>query len=360
MKIFLNNIRNSLMYDTRLIAVVTVVAVAAIATAVFIAVRAAGPFVSAEPENGTLSGSAAIVSDNTASGSRSVRFPAPSTYPILMAAGDIACKPGDVRSTNFCHHSDVANLLGPATAWVPLGDLQYESGTTTEFAVYEQYFGKYKAKTYPVVGNHEYLTSGAAGYYTYWAGKGSPMEPTCRSGCKGWYSFDLGQYWHVVVLNTNCSKIGNCGVGTPQNDWLKADLAANTKPCIAAAMHHPLYASGTDYYPGVAAAKPLWEVLMQYNADVVLAGHNHLYESFDVMDSNGNIDRTNGIRSFLVGSGGKNLRTFVTTPVNGSLKRNNTVYGVIQLTLKPTSYDWKFVPEAGKTFTDTGTQTCLN
>jgi hypothetical protein len=285
----------------------------------------------------------------------------PSTSdPILMTAGDIACKPGDIRSEKYCHHSDTANLLGPADYVLPLGDLQYESASGSEFSVYDSTWGKYKSKTYPVVGNHEYLTSGAAGYYTYWAGKGSPMEPTCKSNCKGYYSFDIGSNWHVVVLNTNCSKVGGCGAGSSQHNWLKADLAAKSKPCIAAAFHHPLYASGADYYPGVTAGKPLWDVLMQYNADVVLAGHNHVYERFDIMDSNGNIDRTNGIRSFLVGSGGKNLRSFVATPVTGSQIRNNTVYGVLRLTLHPNSYDWKFVPEAGKTWTDTGTQSCGN
>jgi hypothetical protein len=276
-----------------------------------------------------------------------------------MVAGDLVCKPGDNRSTNYCHMQDVANLLGPATAFMPLGDLAYDSGSDASFAVYDSIFGKYKAKTFPVIGNHEYLTSGATGYFKYFGDKATPRQPGCRSSCQGYYSFNLGD-WHIVALNTNCSKAGGCGASDPQGQWLKADLAANTKPCIAAAWHHPRYGSGEHYYPGSTGPAALWQILMDYNADVVLSGHEHNYERVNKMNATGGIDTVNGIRSFVVGTGGKNKTPFVSTPIAGSQARNAEAFGVLRLILHPTSFDWKFVPEAGETWTDSGTQSCLN
>ena len=256
----------------------------------------------------------------------------------VVAAGDIACDPaspsfnGGLGTATGCRMlatSDLALALG-ADAVLALGDTQYESGTPAAFqASYDPTWGRLKAITHPAVGNHEYLTAGAAGYFGYFgAAAGDPQE--------GWYSFDLGG-WHVVALNSNCGAIGGCGPGSAQHDWLLADLAANPAACTLAYWHHPRFSSGAHGNDPTVA--PLWEALHDAGADLVLAGHDHLYERFAPQDASGAADPT-GPRQITVGTGGKNLVGVAQVRPNSAARR--VAFGVLALDLYADGYAWSF------------------
>jgi hypothetical protein len=223
--------------------------------------------------------------------------------------------------------------------------------------VYERTWGRYKARTYPAVGNHEYATSGAAGYYTYFGSAASPQDTNCTANCNGYYSYNLGA-WHLIVLNSECDQVGGCNAGSPQEQWLKADLAAHADTCTLAYWHRPLFTSGISL--GDSAMHDVWVDLYNAHADLVLNGHDHIYERFAPQDPSGNADPTNGITEIIVGTGGANHDTFSSTAAN-SVVRDNTTYGVLKLTLHPTSFTWQFLPETAGgngTFTDAGSQAC--
>ncbi len=284
--------------------------------------------------------------------------------PVIVAAGDIACDPGNSSfnggngTSNSCRMLYTSNLipnLNPA-AVLPLGDNQYYCGGYTAFLQsYALSWGRFLSLTHPSVGNHEYLTSGgtdcdatghASGYYQYFgAAAGSPSQ--------GYYSYNIGS-WHLIALNTQCSEAGGCGTGSPQETWLRADLAAHPTACTLAYWHIPLWSSGGR---ANSNSQVLMQDLYNANAEVVLTGHDHDYERFAPQNPQGQLDTTRGIREFVAGTGGANHTSFVTTAANSQV-RNDTTFGVLKLTLHATSYDWQFVPEAGATFTDSGTTAC--
>jgi hypothetical protein len=270
--------------------------------------------------------------------------PPPSeTDPVLVGAGDIAnCSTTTDEAT--------AKLLDgiPGTVFTA-GDNAYDSGTLTEFKnCYEPTWGRHKARTKPTPGNHEYLTAGASGYFDYFgAAAGDPS--------KGYYSYNLGE-WHVVALNSMCGQVGGCGASSPMVSWLKQDLNANNdKACTLAYFHHPLFSSGS--HGNVPKMRPSWDALYAANAEVVISGHDHNYERFAPQSPSGALDTARGIREFVVGTGGTSLRPLGVVQPN-SQARNATTHGVLKLTLHPTSYEWSFVPIAGKTFTDSGSTSC--
>jgi acid phosphatase type 7 len=269
----------------------------------------------------------------------------PTSDPVLVAAGDIAsCESNGDEAT--------APLLARIHGTVlTLGDNVYESGTASEFAdCYDPTWGAYKARTRPSVGNHEYYTAEASGYFGYfgWAA-GDPN--------KGYYSYNLGR-WHLISLNSNCAEVGRCDSSSPQMRWLKADLATNKdKRCTLAYMHHPRFSSGEEH-GSTPAVTPLWDALYAAGVDVMLSGHEHNYERFAPQDPNGRADPEHGIREFVVGTGGKSHYPIVDTIANSEVHNDDT-YGVLKLTLHPKGYTWLFVPVAGKTFTDSGTSGCL-
>ncbi len=274
---------------------------------------------------------------------------------VVAAAGDIACDPtssyfnGGAGASGNClmqATSDLVLGMSPHAVLV-LGDNQYEDGTYQQFMQsYDLSWGRFKDITYPSVGNHEYKDPDAAGYYTYFgAAAGDPA--------KGYYSVEIGN-WHVIALNSNCSKAGGCSAGTPQEQWLRADLAAHPAACTLAIWHHPLFSSGA--IGNISWTQDLWQALDEAGAEIVLVGHDHHYERFGLQDANGNADPT-GIREFVVGTGGRN-HTSVTSIQPNSEAVNDDTYGVLKLTLRPTSYEWEFVPEPGESFTDTGSQDC--
>jgi hypothetical protein len=285
--------------------------------------------------------------------------------PIVAAAGDIACDPasasfnGGNGTTGSCRQKATSDLLlDPALSAVfLLGDNQYYCGGYQAYlASYDKSWGRVKGITRPAPGNHEYLTSGgtdctsananAAGYFRYFGtAAGDPS--------KGYYSFDIGT-WHIVVLNSECTDVGGCSPTSPQGKWLRADLAAHANVCTLAYWHIPLFSSG-----GRASSRyrSFWDALYSAGAEIVLSGHDHIYERFAPQRPDGTADAAHGIRQFVVGTGGSN-HTSLSTAFANSEVRNSTTYGVLRLTLRPTGYDWRFVPEAGKTFTDSGSGAC--
>ncbi len=155
----------------------------------------------------------------------------PSLGPLVLAAGDIA------SCTNDGDEATAALILPTDGTVLALGDNAYETGTLDEFNnCYGPSWGKFKDRTHPVPGNHEYLMPDAAGYYAYFGrAAGDPAQ--------GYYSFDLGT-WHIVALNSNCAYVGGCHAGSPQEQWLRDDLAAHPAQCTLAYWHHPLFSSG--------------------------------------------------------------------------------------------------------------------
>lgn len=262
---------------------------------------------------------------------------------VLVGAGDIAsCDSGGDEVT--------AALLDeiPGTVFTT-GDNVYPSGTAAQFAdCYEPSWGRHKARTWPAPGNHDYGTTGASGYFDYFGALAGDPDG-------GYYSYDLGE-WHIIALNSNCSAIGGCGAGSPQEQWLRADLAAHPTVCTLAYWHHPRFSSGL--HGSSTATQAFWQALYEYGADVVLNGHDHTYERFAPQDPNGGADPERGIRQFVVGTGGKSLYPFLGWPIANSEIRDDKTFGVLKLTLHPTSYTWEFVPEPGKAFTDSGSEPC--
>lgn len=255
--------------------------------------------------------------------------------PILVGAGDIAVcgRTGDSRTASL-----LANISGTVFT---AGDNAYPDGSLAQYQdCYDPTWGAAFARTRPSIGNHEYGTAGAAGYFAYFGTRGGPAG-------KGYYAYNLGT-WRIYVLNSNCSAVGGCDATSSQVKWLKADLAANPRRCILAYWHHPLFSSG--FHGNTAAVRPFWDALYAARADVIINGHDHDYERFTRQAPNGS--RTlHGIIEFVVGTGGGSLRPFETIKAH-SVVRNAGTFGVLKLTLHAGSFDWRFVPEAGKTFTD--------
>lgn len=284
----------------------------------------------------------------TASGTDARASVAAPTGPTLVAAGDIACEPGQPRTAVTCHHADTAGIVGRLDPDVvaPLGDLQYPWGSLEDFrGSYAPTWGRYRGRSRPAVGNHEYGTRGAAGYFAYFGRRaGSPA--------RGWYSYELGR-WHVVVLNTNCDVV-SCAAGGRQQRWLRADLARHPTRCTLAYAHHPRFSSGTHGSEELLA--PLWETLQEGGTELMLSGHDHHYERFGPQDAAGEADPARGIVQFVVGSGGASH--YPTPIVQPSSRVRATTFGVLELTLGARSYTWRFVGEAGEEFRDAGRAAC--
>jgi acid phosphatase type 7 len=269
--------------------------------------------------------------------------PAPDD-PVLVGAGDIAdCdSPGDEKTAALIEQI-------PGTVFTA-GDNVYLNGTAKEFArCYGPSWGRFKDRTMPAPGNHEYQKDELAGGYFGYFGAAAG-DPTA-----GYYDYTLGS-WHVIVLNSNCWAVGGCGPGSPQELWLRSVLASHEARCTVAIAHHPRFSSGAER-GSTPAVQPLWQALYDHGADVVLAGHDHLYERFAEQTPAGKADAAFGLRQFTVGTGGRDHRKFGTVVANSEV-RNATTWGVLKLTLHPASYDWEFVPEAGQSFTDSGTAAC--
>lgn len=268
----------------------------------------------------------------------------------LVGAGDIAT----------CKHLDSAEATAKLIEQVPgtvfaAGDLAYEKGSPTEFKnCYDPTWGKFKDRTKPALGNHEYAEPAAAGYFQYWGPQAGPEG-------KGFYSYDLGR-WHIVVLNTNCARkqMGGCEKDSPQETWLREDLTKHPDSCILAYGHHALFSSGLlkehALHPEI---RPLWQDLYDAHADLILAGHEHSYERFAPQDPDGKADPAHGIREIVAGTGGRSHDPLGFATPNSEVREWKT-YGVLKLTLAPGKYSWEFIPVEGSTFHDSGSGVCHN
>lgn len=272
-----------------------------------------------------------------------LRSPAGAAVAVLVGAGDIA------DCADLSGAEATAKLLDriPGTV-MAVGDLAYPDGSKENFTCYDRTWGRVKARTRPAPGNHEFHSAGAAYYFEYFG-------PAAGDPADGYYSYSLGA-WHVIVLNSECSEVGGCGIGSREEKWLRADLSAHPASCTLAYWHKPLFSSGGKHGNDLEIM-PLWQVLYDADADVVINGHDHDYERFAPQNPRGEPDAGRGIREFVVGTGGKNLRPFGPTKANSEV-RSIEAFGVLKLTLRPTGYEWLFIPQEGKHFTDSGSATC--
>ena len=252
---------------------------------------------------------------------------------IFVGAGDISTCAND-------NDELTAQLLDtiPGTVFTT-GDDVYNEGSFDQFInCYEPTWGRHKARTNPVPGNHEYLTSGAAGYFQYF------------NNIPEYYVYSLGS-WRIYALNSEIDVSAN----SPQITWLQADLAANPSQCVLAYWHSPRWSSGSTHGSSLAM-QTLWQILFEAGAELVITGHEHNYERFAEMNATG-APFSPGLRQIVIGTGGKSHYEFGTI-LPTSQVRNSSAFGVLKLTLRTTGYDWQFVPVAGSTFTDSGSTSC--
>jgi acid phosphatase type 7 len=267
---------------------------------------------------------------------------------VLVAAGDISCDPATGTNEGRCRMAETADLVAAQDPDVvaPLGDLQYEKATLAGFrSAYQSNWGRFRDITRPAVGNHEFYTPGAAGYFDYWGDRAGPRG-------KGWYSYDVGS-WHVVVLNSTCDVV-DCQAGSEQHQWLTADLAGRSRECVLAYFHHPRFSSG--YHGATAALADLWTALVEADVEVALAGHDHHYERFGPMDAEGR-PAPDGVRSFVVGTGGRSLYPMLGRSA-GHATGSSSSFGVLRLDLHERGYEWSFVAAADSDYRDSGSARC--
>jgi 3',5'-cyclic AMP phosphodiesterase CpdA len=252
---------------------------------------------------------------------------------VLLAVGDIStCDRQDDEAV-----AALASRL-PGTIAL-LGDLAYDDATTAEFRdCFAPAWSPMQERLRPAPGNHEYLSPNAAPYFEFFgAAAGTPGE--------GWYSYDLGT-WHLIALNSNCDSIGGCDAGSPQLDWLEADLAAHPTDCLLAYWHQARYSSGL--HGSSEETEPLWAALLEAGMDVALTAHDHSYERLRIGD----------MREFVVGTGGKSHYPFEEAALPTTEVRNADTFGLLSLTLGEGRYEWEFVPVGTATFSDAGTGEC--
>jgi hypothetical protein len=260
---------------------------------------------------------------------------------VVYAVGDLSDCPSALP--------EVADLVrSTADIILALGDIVHPGDSASEYQTcFDPVWGDLKTRIRPVPGNHDYNTPDGSAYYDYFEGRAG--DPT-----KGYYSFNVGT-WHVVALNSICSKVGGCRPLSPQVRWLKADLEAHPNRCTLAYWHHPRFSSGDG--ATLRRTEAFWHVLYEAGADVVLNGHDHDYERFAPMNPAGQADARRGIRQFVVGTGGANLTRLYRLADNSQVwTRDN--HGVLELTLRRTGYDWRFLAAGSGAVIDQGSERC--
>jgi hypothetical protein len=269
------------------------------------------------------------------------------TSAVLVGAGDIV--PNCLAGANMANAEATAALIDniPGTVFTA-GDNAYEEGSSAQYnQCYHPTWGRHKARTKPVPGNHEYLTSGASGYYSYFGAAAG--DPT-----KGYYAWDPMPGWRAYMLNS-----GSVNKGA-ELTWLQGDLAANPRQCVVAFFHHPVYTAG-PHADDEGGMRDIWRALYDAGADLAVNGHDHSYQRFAPLNRDGNGPQSGGMREIVVGVGGKNITTQTRVPAGLEAAMDgdtNPAMGVLKLTLQSGSYGWQFIPVPGKTFTDSGSQSC--
>ncbi len=257
-----------------------------------------------------------------------------------MGAGDI----GDCANEGGRWAEATARLLDriPDSTVFAAGDLAYFDGSAERFTnCYQSRWGRHRGRTRPAPGNHEYVSAGASPYYSYFGAASGTFG-------SGFYSYDLGN-WHVISLNSNISD----AQGSTQWQWLREDLTENRPRCTLAYWHHPRFSSGPT---GGGFMTEAWRLLHELGADVILNAHDHGYERFAPQDGEGRRDPNNGMREFVVGTGGAPLYPFQALKPGSEARASS--YGVIKLTLRESSYDWAFVQADTDAILDSGTDRC--
>ena len=269
--------------------------------------------------------------------------------PVLAGAGDIA----DCTDTGAAQTANL--LLGLPTATVQtFGDNAYPHGSSNDFNnCYHPTWGQVKSRTNPAIGDHEYETPNASGYFNYFADRLAPFGASAQDPLRAYYSYDIGA-WHVVVLNAICWELPGCSVNG-QVAWLDADLGAHTNSCTLAVLASPRWSSGSVHGSN-AQMQPYWDNLYANDVDVIVGGDDHVYERFAPQDPQGYYAPSRGIRQFTVGTGGGSLYTFAEPKANSEV-RYRASYGILKLKLHATSYEWEYLPTAG-TFSDSGSAAC--
>lgn len=268
----------------------------------------------------------------------------------LADSSVIVAGAGDICGTSCERTADLITGIDPA-AVLAVGDNAYEDGTLAQFdANYDPAWGAFRDKTYPVPGNHEYHTIGASGYFDYWNGTGNDTGRAGRRG-EGYYSWDVGE-WHFVAINSDIAH----DEGSDQEEWLRADLAASTKPCTAAYTHHPRFSSGQHGDDTGMAA--VYQALYDNRTDLLISGHDHDYERFAPARPDGTGDADRGLRSLVIGTGGRELYSTSSTSEGPSQVFDNNAFGVGEFTLTDTGYTVDFVPVAEGAFTDHVSGSC--
>ncbi len=270
----------------------------------------------------------------------------PQPDPVILAAGDIA-KCGSISPAPGNGAFITSNmLLADGGNIFTLGDNSNDAGSLADYQnCFGPTWGRLMDRLHITMGNHDIGNAGQD-FFTYFSG---------MTGDWGHYSLNLGS-WHIIVLNAECGIGGQgCEPGSIQETWLRQDLATNTQKCVLAMWHQPLFTSGTQSpYPGM---ETFWQDLYAYGADVILNGHNHNYERFDPQNPDAGAD-PNGIREFVVGTGGASLDSSSLPLAANQVVRSAAAYGYLRLTLHTDGYDWQFVAQPGSSFTDSGSATC--
>ena len=285
----------------------------------------------------------------------------------VAAAGDIACDPDSSHWNSgrgvpgYCHQKVTSNLVKKMKpdAVFTLGDLQYQAGSLANFQEsYDPTWGRFKNITYPILGDHEYGSPGAEGYFAYFGSRATPQDPDCTADCRAYYSFDLGA-WHVVALNVNCERLPSgdgCGRNSPQNRWLERDLKAAkaTTACTVVMMHEPRWSNSHWQSPDL---DPLIQTMYRNGVDLLLSGDSHSYERFAPQNPASKVDTSRGITQIVVGTGGAHF-TGLNTPRANSEIASKRIFGVLELTLRDGSYKWNFRADPSTPFKDSGSQDC--
>lgn len=275
---------------------------------------------------------------------------------VIAAAGDIACDPTNEffrrgqGTANWCRQQDTANLvrqMNPDMV-VPLGDIQYDEGKLSQYRKsYDRSWGRLKDITYPVIGNHEYYDGKPTGYFSYFGRRAG--EPN-----KGWYTLERAG-WQLITLNSNCTYEVECGPGSPQYEWLQRELASSAATCEVAFLHHPLFSSGP--HGNERSVRPLWQLLYDAGVELIVGAHDHIYERFAKQTPTGERDPDTGIRQITSGAGGAE-NYWIEKRVTNSVVRNAKTFGVVELALLPTSYEWNFRSVGRRLFSDVGSDVC--
>jgi Calcineurin-like phosphoesterase len=269
--------------------------------------------------------------------------PSPPVAPVASSDGPILVGAGDIADCSTIGSQLTSRVLDgiPGTVFTT-GDNAYPVASEANYReCYDPTWGRHKNRTRPVPGNHEYETARAAPYFDYFGANAGPRG-------LGYYSYTVGT-WHVVALNSEIE----VGTGSAQVAWLRAELAGSSARCTAAIWHRPLFSSGA--HGDNPDLRDVWRVLYEHNVDVVINGHDHMYERFAPMDADGRSDPRRGIREFVVGTGGAPLHAPDRVRANSELQGADL--GVVVLRLSDGGYSWSF-QGVGSAFSDFGTGTC--